>query len=61
MTEPTPRSKPADDPIGDHVRRLIDGMPPLTDAQRDRLAGLLRLMPVTPRRRRPVGRTRRTG
>jgi hypothetical protein len=50
------RSRPADDPellglkrdlkalrLEEHVRRVVDEAPPLTDEQRDRIASLLRL------------------
>lgn len=49
------RSRPADDPdllaarqnfkalrLEDHIRRVVSEAPPLTDAQRDRIATILR-------------------
>jgi hypothetical protein len=33
------------DPLDDYVRRVIAACPPLTAAQRDRIAGLLRTAP----------------
>jgi hypothetical protein len=40
-----------DEKLRDHVRRLVDDAPPLTDAQRDRLRVLLRGPATTPPKR----------
>lgn len=37
-----PPVAPAGDSLTEHIRRLVDAAPPLTAAQRDRLALLLR-------------------